>query len=642
MTMPNITLSDGSSKAFAQPVSAAEVAVSISAGLAKAALAAQVNDKLVDLSHQISNDATVRIITAKDPEGLDVIRHSCAHLLAQAVKAIFPQAQVTIGPVIEDGFYYDFAFARPFTPEDLETITAKMQDLAKQDLPVSRHVATREELIRKFTEIGEHYKVEIIKEIPAGEELSYYQQGDFYDLCRGPHVPSTGKIKAFKLMKVSGAFWRGDAKNEMLQRIYGTAWADKKDLDAYLFRLEEAEKRDHRKLAKKYDLFHFQDEAPGMVFWHPKGWAIYQVIEQYMRNKLIERGYQEIKTPQLVDRRLWEKSGHWDKFRQNMFTLTSDDYHHAIKPMNCPCHIQVFNQTLRSHNELPLRLAEFGSCHRYEPSGALHGLLRLRNFVQDDAHIFCTEDQIQPEVADFIKLLYEVYHDFGFTDILVNLSTRPDNRVGSDEIWDKAEAALEHAIKLSNLEYKVSPGEGAFYGPKIDFSLRDCLGRVWQCGTIQVDFSMPGRLEAEYVAEDNSRRVPVMLHRAVFGSIERFIGIVLEETAGTLPLWLAPKQVAVLTITSSQDVWAKNIAATLTNKGFRVLEDLRNEKIGFKIREHTIQRVPYMLIVGAKEMESQTVAVRALDGKEQAGVALADFIVGLTEQQNLRSRAIIN
>lgn len=629
--MPVITLPDSTEKKFDNPITVLEVAESIGPGLAKAAIAGKVEGKLVDVSYKISQDVALSIITAKDQDGLEVIRHSCAHLMAQAVQSLFPEAQVTIGPVIEDGFYYDFAYKRPFTPEDLVAIENKMQDIANQNLTVERTVMSRAAAIKLFEDKGEKYKVEIIKEIPGEEELSFYGQGDFLDLCRGPHVPNTACIKAFKLTKVAGAYWRGDSNNQMLQRIYGTAWADKKDLKAYMHRLEEAEKRDHRKLAKKYDLFHMQEEAPGMIFWHPNGWIIYQAIKDYIREKITRVGYMEINTPQVVDRRLWEKSGHWDKFRQNMYTLTSDDYHHAIKPMNCPCHVQVFNQGLRSYKELPYRLAEFGSCHRHEPSGTLHGLLRLRNFVQDDAHIFCTEEQIQDEVTNFNKLVFEVYSDFGFEDIIIRLATRPEERVGTDEMWDKAEQALEKSLESENLSFEVCPGEGAFYGPKIEFSLRDCIGRVWQCGTIQVDFSMPERLGAEYVAEDSSRRTPVMLHRAILGSIERFIGILIEESAGSFPVWLAPTQAILINITDTHADKCRELHKKLQDYGIRVGLDLRNEKIGFKIREHTIQRVPYLLVVGDREMDEDTISVRTREG-EELGNMTAEELINMIEQ----------
>ncbi len=626
LCMPVITLPDGSKKEFDHAVTVQEVAASIGAGLAKAALAGKLDGRLVDTSFLIENDTALNIVTDKDLEGLEVIRHSCAHLMAQAVQQLFPHAQVTIGPVIEDGFFYDFGFDRPFTPEDLQAIEERMREIVKQDLKVTRSVLRRDEAIKLFEQKGEKYKVEIIRDIPNAENLSFYQQGEFIDLCRGPHVPSTGKFKAFKLQKVAGAYWRGDSKNAMLQRIYGTAWPDQKSLDAYLFRLEEAEKRDHRKLAKKFDLFHLQEEAPGMVFWHPNGWTIYRLIEQYVRDKIGDHGYQEVRTPQIVARTLWEKSGHWDKFRKNMFTLEADEEPFAVKPMNCPCHVQIFNQGLKSYRDLPLRLAEFGCCHRYEPSGALHGLMRVRSFVQDDAHIFCTEAQIQQEVANFIALLFDVYADFGFKDVQIRLSTRPDERVGSDEMWDKAELALELALQQGRLDYTLCPKEGAFYGPKIEFSLRDCLGRVWQCGTIQVDFSMPERLEANYIAEDSSRQIPVILHRAILGSLERFIGILIEETAGSFPVWLAPIQAVVMNITDSQSSTCVNVVHFLRNKGVRVLQDLRNEKIGFKIREHTIQRVPYLLVIGDREVEDNTVSVRTRDGLDLGSIGLDQFV----------------
>ena len=635
--MPVITLPDGTQKSFDQAVTIYNVALSIGKGLAGAALAGKIEGKVLDTSHLIEKDCQLFIITEKDPEGLEVLRHSCAHLLAHAVQSVYPTAQVTIGPVIEDGFYYDFAYSKPFTPEDLVLFEEKMQVLAGQDLPVVRHVISREDAISKFEAMGEHYKVEIIKSIPDQEGLTFYQQGDFIDLCRGPHVPSTGKIKAFKLLKVAGAYWRGDAKNEMLQRIYGTTWANKKALDAYLFRLEEAEKRDHRKLAKKYDLFHTQEEAPGMVFWHAKGWVIYQQIVGYIRRVLVQHDYQEVQTPQLVDRSLWEKSGHWEMFGQNMFTVSSEDRIYAVKPMNCPCHVQIFNQGLRSYRELPIRLAEFGSCHRNEPSGSLHGLMRVRNFVQDDAHIFCTEDQIQSEVDSFIDLLFKVYNTFGFKEVLIKLSTRPQLRVGSDEIWDKAEKALEVALNTKQLAWELHPGEGAFYGPKIEFSLRDCLGRVWQCGTVQVDFSMPARLEAQYIAEDGTRQTPVILHRAILGSLERFIGILIEEHAGNFPTWLAPVQVAVLNITDRQATYAEKIALSLKSKGIRALTDLRNEKIGFKIREHTLQRVPYLLVVGDKEVEQQTISIRTRAGEDLGDMTLNEFEEKLTLECHLKA-----
>lgn len=630
--MPIITLPDGSQRHFDKPVTVFEVASNIGPGLAKAALAGKVNGQLVDTSYTLNEDVQLAVITDKDPEGLEVIRHSTAHLLAQAVKNLYPDAQVTIGPVIEDGFYYDFARKIPFTPDDLSKIEAKMQELAEQDLKVTRQILSRQDAIQFFRKLGEEYKAQIVEAIPEGETLSLYQQGDFVDLCRGPHVPSTGKLKAFKLMKIAGAYWRGDSQNEMLQRIYGTAWADGKALKAYLHRLEEAEKRDHRRIAKALDLFHTQEEAPGMVFWHPNGWAIYQAVEQYIRGKLHQHGYQEVRTPQVVDRSLWERSGHWEKFSKDMFTTHSENRDYAIKPMNCPCHIQIFNQGLKSHHDLPIRLAEFGSCHRNEASGAMHGLMRVRNFVQDDAHIFCTEGQIQAEVSCFIDLLYEVYRDFGFDDVIVKLSTRPVSRIGSDAVWDKAEKALADALDSKGLAWQELPGEGAFYGPKIEFTLRDSIGRLWQCGTIQVDFSMPERLQAEYIAADGSRQTPVMLHRAILGSFERFIGILIEHYAGFFPAWLAPLQVAVMTITDKQDVFAQKVTEELIKQGFRVKSDLRNEKIGFKIREHTLQRIPYLLVIGEKEMASQTVTVRLRDGQDLGAMPVADLMEKLASE----------
>ncbi len=623
--MPQITLPDGSVKSFDRPVTVHEVAADIGPGLAKAALAGQANGKLVDTSFLIDRDTELAIVTGKDEAGLDLLRHSTAHLMAQAVKELFPEAQVTIGPTVEDGFYYDFAYDKHFSPEDLAAIEKKMKELAGKNYPVTRTVMDRDEAVKFFRNMGEEYKAEIISDIPAGEEISLYQQGDFIDLCRGPHVPSTGKLKAFKLMKLAGAYWRGDSRNEMLQRIYGTAWGSKDDLKAYLHRLEEAEKRDHRKLAKQLNLFHLQEEAPGMVFWHPKGWVIYREVENYVRDLMRAHGYREVKTPQILDRSLWEKSGHWDKFGEEIFALQAENRDYAVKPMNCPCHIQIFNQGVKSYRELPLRLAEFGSCHRNEPSGTLHGLMRLRNFVQDDAHIFCTEDQLQDEVAAFIELLFQVYADFGFTEIIVNLSTRPPKRVGSDEIWDKAEQALEVALDRNQLEWTLKAGDGAFYGPKIDFSLKDCIGRIWQCGTIQVDFSMPGRLGAEYVHEDGSRRTPVMLHRAILGSLERFIGILVEEHAGKFPPWLAPVQAVVMSITDGQAGYTDEVAKTLRKQGFRAEADLRNEKIGLKIREHTLQRVPYLLIVGGREVDNRTVSVRTRAGEDLGGMPIDAF-----------------
>lgn len=614
--MPEITLPDGNRRHYDGAVTVAQVAADIGPGLAKAAVAGRVNGRLVDTAYTIHEDAQLAIVTPRDEEGLEVIRHSTAHLLAQAVKQLYPEAQVTIGPVVENGFYYDFAYDRTFTPEDLEKIEQRMQELAGQDEPVSREVMPRDDAVAFFRRLGEEYKAEIIEAIPQNEEISLYRQGDFVDLCRGPHVPSTGKLGAFKLTKVAGAYWRGDANNEMLQRIYGTAWADKKQLKGYLHRLEEAEKRDHRRLGKLMDLFHTQEEAPGMAFWHPKGWTLWQVVEQYMRRVYKASGFQEVRCPQILDVGLWKASGHWDNFQENMFFTASENREYAVKPMNCPGHVQIFKQHLHSYRELPVRYGEFGSCHRNEQSGALHGLMRVRAFTQDDGHIFCTEEQIQSEVADFIGVLRRVYADFGFDDIMYKLSTRPDKRLGSDEVWDRAEGALAAALESQNIAYELQPGEGAFYGPKIEFSLTDAIGRVWQCGTMQVDFMMPQRLGAEYVDEDSSRRTPVMLHRAIVGSMERFIGILIEHYAGALPLWLAPVQAMVLTITDRQNEYAERIATRLAQHGLRVDSDLRNEKIGFKIREHTIQRVPYLLVVGDKELEANTVAVRARNGDD--------------------------
>jgi threonyl-tRNA synthetase len=624
--MPNITLPDGSVRSFEQPVTVADVAASIGAGLAKAALAGRVGGRLVDLSHCIEGDAELSIITDKSPEGLEVIRHSTAHLLAHAVKELFPDVQVTIGPVIENGFYYDFSYKRPFTPEDLEKIEQRMAELAKSDFKVQREVWPRDEAVRFFKDIGEHYKAEIIASIPEAEDVSLYRQGDFIDLCRGPHVPSTAKLKVFKLMKVAGAYWRGDSKNEMLQRIYGTAWAKKEDLDGYLHMLEEAEKRDHRKIGRQLDLFHLQDEAPGMVFWHPKGWALWQQVEQYLRKVIYDHGYQEVRTPQIVDRTLWEKSGHWGMYGDLMFTTQSEKYDYAVKPMNCPCHVQIFNQGLKSYRDLPLRMAEFGSCHRNEPSGSLHGIMRVRNFVQDDAHIFCTEDQIQAESAGFIRLLQMVYRDFGFTDVQVKLSTRPEKRVGTDEQWDAAEAALASALEAQGLAYELQPGEGAFYGPKIEFALKDCLNRVWQCGTLQLDFNLPIRLGAEYVAEDNTKKYPVMLHRAIVGSLERFIGILIEHYAGALPMWLAPQQAVIMNISEGQAEYVKEVEKMLRSAGFRVEADLRNEKINYKIREHSVRKLPYLLVVGEKEKAEGKVAVRARGGQDLGQMSLETLI----------------
>ena len=620
--MPVITLPDGSQRSFAQPVTVADVALSIGAGLARAALAGKVDGKVVDTSHLIEQDAALAIITDKDADGVEIIRHSTAHLPAHAVKELFPDAQVTIGPVIENGFFYDFSFKRPFTPEDLAAIEKRMGEIAKLDLPVARRVLPRDEAVAYFKHIGEHYKAEIIESIPADQDVSLYSEGEFTDLCRGPHVPSTGKLKAFKLMKLAGAYWRGDSKNEMLQRVYGTAWAKKEELDAYLHLIEEAEKRDHRKIGKQLDLFHMQDEAPGMVFWHPKGWALWQVIEQHMRSVYRENGYQEIRCPQIIDRVLWEKSGHWEHFKTGMFTTESEKHEFAIKPMNCPGHIQVFNSDLRSYRELPLRYGEFGSCHRNEPSGGLHGLMRVRGFVQDDGHIFCTEGQIESEVTAFNALVLKVYKDFGFHDVAVKLALRPEGRVGSDEIWDKSEEALRAALRASGMAWVELPGEGAFYGPKIEFHIKDAIGRSWQCGTIQVDFSMPGRLGAEFVDEDNTRKVPVMLHRAILGSLERFIGILVENHAGALPLWLAPVQMVIMNISQAQEEYALHVAETLRDAGLRVQQDLRNEKITYKIREHSLQKLPYQLIIGDKEVAGKLVAVRARSGEDLGQMTL--------------------
>jgi threonyl-tRNA synthetase len=623
--MPIVTLPDGSQRDYDKAVTVAGIAESIGAGLARAALAGRVDGVLVDTSFEVSTDAEVAIVTERDSDGLEVLRHSCAHLMAQAVQRLFLKAQVTIGPVIEDGFFYDFAFERAFTPEDLLAIGKMMQAIVKEDLVVERSIMSRDKAVAMFKDMGEVYKVDIMEGIPGDEDLSFYRQGEFIDLCRGPHVPSTGKFAAFKLTSVAGAYWRGDSNNEMLQRIHGTAWGSKKDLKLYLQRLEEAEKRDHRKLGKKLDLFHFQEEAPGMAFWHPKGWTIYQVIESYMRRVQNANDYQEIRTPQLVDYSLWEKSGHAAKFADQMFTVESDNRLYAIKPMNCPCHIQVFNQGLKSYRDLPLRLAEFGSCHRYEPSGSMHGLMRVRSFVQDDGHIFCTEDQIQSEVADFMDLLFAVYRDFGFDEVILRLSTRPQKRVGSDALWDDAEQALKDALNATGLRWELVPGEGAFYGPKIEYSLKDCMGRIQQCGTIQVDFFTPGNLGAHYIAEDNSKKAPVMLHRAVLGSFERFIGVLIEHHAGAMPAWLAPEQAIILNITDKQAEYCTKLQESMKNKGFRVSADLRNEKIGFKIREHTIQKIPYLLVVGDKEVESSTVAVRKRGGEDLGTMAFEDF-----------------
>jgi threonyl-tRNA synthetase len=636
--MTVITLPDGSSREFDHAVTVMDVAKSIGSGLAKATLAGRVDGVLVDASTLLAQDASLQIITAKDDDGVEVIRHSTAHLLAQAVKQLYPEAQVTIGPVIENGFYYDFAYQRPFTPDDLIAIEAKMQQLVAQDFAISRSVLSRDAAVDFFRGLGESYKAELIESIPADQDLSLYQQGEFTDLCRGPHVPSTGKLSSFKLMKIAGAYWRGNSENEMLQRIYGTAWGDKKELQAYLHRLEEAEKRDHRKLAKTQDLFHTQEEAPGMVFWHEKGWVIYQQIEQFIREKLRVNGYGEVKTPQLVDRSLWEKSGHWDKFGAMIFTTHSENRDYAIKPMNCPCHVQIYNQGIKSYRDLPIRIAEFGSCHRNEPSGTLHGLMRVRNFVQDDAHIFCTEGQIQDEVSTFIDMLFSVYSDFGFEEIIMKLSTRPENRVGDDSVWDKAETALELALNNKGLKWELQPGEGAFYGPKIEFSLKDCIGRVWQCGTIQVDFSMPGRLGATYIAEDGSKQVPVMLHRAILGSLERFIGILIEQYAGTFPVWLSPVQVMVLDIADRHAEYATQVMKLLEKQGVRVKIDLRNEKIGFKIREHSMQRIPYLVIIGDKELEEQNITVRTQKGEDLGSLSVGKFAERI--QQEIADRKL--
>ena len=637
--MPVITLPDGSQRSFAQPVTVTEVAQSIGAGLARAALAGKVDGKLVDTSHLIEQDAALAIITDKNEEGVEIIRHSTAHLLAHAVKELFPDAQVTIGPVIENGFYYDFSYKRPFTPEDLAAIEKRMAEIAKLDLPVARRVLPRDEAVAYFKHIGEHYKAEIIESIPADQDVSLYSEGEFTDLCRGPHVPSTGKLKAFKLMKLAGAYWRGDSKNEMLQRVYGTAWAKKEELDAYLFQLEEAEKRDHRKLGKQLELFHMQDSSPGMVFWHPKGWTLWQEVEQYMRRKFREHDYQEVRTPTIMDRTLWEKSGHWENYHDNMFTTCSENRDYAVKPMNCPGHVQIFNHGLHSYRDLPLRLAEFGSCHRNETSGSLHGLMRVRGFTQDDAHIFCTEEQVQPEVSSFIVMLNEVYRDFGFDEVLVKLSTRPEKRVGSDETWDRAEAGLAAALRQNGLAYEVQPGEGAFYGPKVEFTLKDSLGRLWQCGTIQLDFNLPVRLGAEFVDEDNSRKPPVMLHRAILGSMERFIGILIEHHAGAFPLWLSPMQVVLMNISQAQEEYVKEVAQALRDAGLRVQLDLRNEKITYKIREHSLQKLPYQLIAGDKEVAGRLVAVRTRSGEDLGQMTLDALLQRLKSEISAGSTA---
>ncbi len=639
--MPVVTLPDGSQREYDKPVTVAEVAADIGPGLARAALAGKVGERLVDTDYVLDSDSELAIVTARDAEGLEIIRHSTAHLLAHAVKELFPDAQVTIGPVIEDGFYYDFAYRRGFTPEDLEKIEQRMAEIAARDLPIARRVLPRDEAVKHFRAMGEEYKAEIISGIPDQEEIGLYGQGDFEDLCRGPHVPSTGHLKAFKLTKLAGAYWRGNSDNEMLQRIYGTAWADKKALKQYLHRLEEAEKRDHRRFGKLQDLFHTQEEAPGMVFWHDRGWRLYRTVENYVRDKLVANGYQEVKTPQILDRSLWERSGHWDKYRENMFTTGSEDRQFAVKPMNCPGHVQIYNHGLHSYRDLPLRMAEFGSCHRNEASGTLHGLMRVRAFTQDDAHVFCTEDQIQSEVGRFVDLLFEVYRDFGFEDVLVSLATRPERRVGADALWDKAEKALESALGDKGLDWQLNPGDGAFYGPKIDFSLRDSLGRVWQTGTMQLDFSMPERLGARYVGEDGQRHTPVMLHRAILGSLERFLGILIEHYAGSLPLWLAPVQGVVMTITDRQAAYAREATEFLKNQGFWVESDLRNEKIGFKIREHTLQRIPYLLVVGDREVDTRSLAVRTRGGEDLGTMSLDGLAEHLDAEVASRGRTVL-
>jgi threonyl-tRNA synthetase len=632
--MPTIRLPDGSSKSFPQPVTVADIAQSIGAGLARAALAGKVDGRLVDTSHLVEADAEVSIVTGKSPEGLEILRHSTSHLMAQAVQELFPGAQVTIGPVIENGFYYDFAYKRPFTPEDLAAIEKKMAEIVKSDLKVERKTLSRDEAVAYFLSIGEKYKAEIIAAIPANEPISLYGQGNWIDLCRGPHVPSTGKLKVFKLMRVAGAYWRGDSKNEMLQRIYGTAWATKEEQDAYLKMLEEAEKRDHRRLATQLDLFHMEDEAPGMVFWHPKGWVLWQQVEQYMRRVYRESGYQEVRGPTVLPRSLWEATGHWENYREHMFTTESEKRDYALKPMNCPGHILIYKKGVKSYRDLPLRYGEFGACHRNEPSGALHGLMRIRGFTQDDGHIFCTEDQILPECVAYTALLRKVYADFGFTDIIYKVATRPEKRIGTDAEWDKAEQALMASLREAGVAFEISPGEGAFYGPKIEYSLKDAIGRVWQCGTMQVDFNLPARLGAEYVAADNSRRTPVMLHRATIGSMERFIGILIEHFGGAFPLWLAPEQVVVLSITEHQGSYAEEVAARLREAGFRARADLRNEKISYKIREHSLQKLPYQVVVGDKEKQAGNVAVRTRGGEDLGAMSLADFIARLRKEAN--------
>ncbi len=639
--MPVITLPDGSQRSFDAPVSVAQVAADIGPGLAKATVAGEVDGRLVDACDLIDRDARLRIITAKDAEGVEIIRHSCAHLIGHAVKQLYPSAKMVIGPVIDEGFYYDIWYERPFTPEDLEAIEQRMRELIDRDYDVIKKMTPRDEVIAVFESRGEDYKLRLIDDMPDEKAMGLYYHEEYVDMCRGPHVPNTRFLKTFKLTKVAGAYWRGDSKNEMLTRIYGTAWANPKELKAYLQHLEEAEKRDHRKIGKKLDFFHMQEEAPGMVFWHPRGWTLYKTIENYMREQQNAHGYQEIRTPQVVDLSLWQRSGHADKFGSNMFMLELDERQYAVKPMNCPCHVQVYNQGLKSYRDLPLRLAEFGSCHRFEPSGSLHGIMRVRGFTQDDAHIFCTEEQIQPEVASFIDFLHEVYADFGFTEVIYRLSTRPEQRVGSDDSWDKAEKALADALDSKGLPWQELPGEGAFYGPKIEFSLKDCIGRVWQLGTIQVDFSMPGRLDAQYVAEDGSRQVPVMLHRAICGSLERFIGILIEHYEGAFPLWLAPVQVAVLNITDAQADYARQLEATLKQHGFRAEADLRNEKIGFKIRAHTLERVPYLLVVGDREVEQQTVAVRSRSGEDLGSMSIDACVELLAGEATRRGRVVL-
>ena len=636
--MPNVTLPDGTVKSYEQSLTVAEVASSIGSGLAKAAIAGEVDGQLVDTSFMIEGDSDVAIITNKDEKALEVIRHSTAHLLAQATQQIYPKAQVTIGPVIDNGFYYDFAYKDGFSEQDLAKIEKKMNAIVKQNLPIERMEMTREEAIEFFKSMGEHYKAEIIESIPTNEVLSLYKQGDFVDLCRGPHVPSTSKLKAFKLMKLAGAYWRGDSNNEMLQRVYGTAWENKDDLEAHLYRLEEAEKRDHRKIGKVQNLFHTQEEAPGMVFWHPKGWTLYQIIVQYMSQVFKDNGYQEVHTPEVMDRTMWEKSGHWDKFGDAMFTTHSENRDYAVKPMNCPGHVQIFNQGLKSYRDLPLRLAEFGSCHRNEPSGTLHGIMRVRNFVQDDAHIFCTVDQIQSEVSSFIDLTFKVYKHFGFEDIDIKLSTRPEQRVGSDEVWDQAEAALATALDAKGIDWELQEGEGAFYGPKVEFVLKDCLDREWQCGTIQADFSMPDRLDAHYIAEDGSKQIPVMLHRVIVGSIERFTGILIEHYEGAFPSWLAPIQAVVINISQKQEEYTKNVEINLKKQGLRVISDLRNEKIGFKIREHSMQRYPYILVVGDREQENNQVSVRRRGGEDLGSMSLEALTELINQEELLKAQ----